>query len=157
MGKPEDKIRYEVKRPFVHAGLNLRPIYRLFASSLFILMLQTMHAQDKDAPYHGGIGDGYAKGVWANQQTNIESLSNKKVRVFPNPMKTGENLNIENATSFYETFQIIDVLGKTVVSAENLEYATIQKSIQELILPPATYFLVLEWNGRSDRIKFVVF
>lgn len=104
----------------------------------------------------------YSNANWTNKDTqtiystseNCGSLSvtdftTFKLSIYPNP--TSNNLNISSATNLDKAnYQIVDVLGKTVISGR-LEYETINVSS----LSNGIYFLKVSNNSATQTIKFI--
>ena len=108
---------------------------------IFILLIgafsQSLKAQ---SAYHGGKGEGYASAVVSNVTLGINPAGQMfpAIAVFPNPVKTGDALDIKLGASTKFSIEIFNILGQLVFSQS---YDGLSVQIPMAMFKQGSYFV----------------
>ncbi len=126
-------------------------LMQLLITALLICFSMSTSAQ---SAYHGGKGDGYASAEISNIVLNINSVSNKfqSINLYPNPIKTSENLkiNISNPMPYY--LEISDLPGRMLFFKN---YATENASLPLSGFQAGTY-IVRIYNAEFNYFQKLI-
>ena len=132
-------------------------LYPLFA---FLLVSSLSYGQS-NAPYQGGLGDGYAMAeILVNTTpTAIEDELGRFIQVYPNPLKKGEELVVQSSREKrIKRIRLRDNKGALLLERLLVEDNLVQDPIRINThrWPAGVYYLQLESEKTSFTKKIVL-
>lgn len=130
-----------------------------FLAVLLSLNLVRAQEMDTDAPYRGGSGDGYAMAelLVHSQPTAVDKALDQATRLYPNPLKKGEQLILQAAkTTQIDRISLMDSQGNLLFEKKEMMAEKGPLRIPTSNLPAGIYFLQLESRQSTITKKLIL-
>lgn len=132
-----------------------------FLGVLLSLNLALAQEADADAPYRGGSGDGYAMAelLVHSQPTAVNKVLEQATRLYPNPLKKGEQLILQTANTVkIDYIRLIDSQGNLLFEKGQKDIAADEAPLRIPThrWPAGIYFLQLESRQSTITKKLIL-